>query len=163
MWFIENTMGALFLCMAWDLGTNLEIDFLMQLKITVMTSYVSMIHWHYYTFGIIWLVVMCSTFSNIFDEPHFIKSLEEDVKIVKELPKELESLPRARKHFTSWAGLSYYEEMTGLWKEYQASYLHLFFMSLFGCPHRNIFLKSTRMRYRGSSVVLGWSGYLFGI
>ncbi|XP_057791684.1 O-fucosyltransferase 38 isoform X2 [Salvia miltiorrhiza] len=60
-----------------------------------------------------------STFSNIFDELHFIKSLEKDVRIVKELPKEVESLPRARKHFTSWAGLSYYEEMTALWKEYQ--------------------------------------------
>lgn len=60
-----------------------------------------------------------STFFNIFDEPHFIKSLQEDVRIVKEIPKELESLPRARKHFTSWAGLSYYEEMMGLWKEYQ--------------------------------------------
>ncbi|XP_042001487.1 O-fucosyltransferase 38-like isoform X2 [Salvia splendens] len=60
-----------------------------------------------------------STFSNIFDESHFIKSLEKDVRIVKEIPKELESLPRARKHFTSWAGLGYYEEMTVLWKEYQ--------------------------------------------
>ncbi|KAH6833358.1 O-fucosyltransferase family protein [Perilla frutescens var. hirtella] len=60
-----------------------------------------------------------STFSNIFDEPHFIKSLQEDVRIVKELPKDIESLPRARKHFTSWASLSYYEEMAGLWKEYQ--------------------------------------------
>ncbi|XP_047972217.1 O-fucosyltransferase 38-like isoform X2 [Salvia hispanica] len=60
-----------------------------------------------------------STFSNIFDELHFIKSLEKDVRIVKEIPKELESLPRARKHFTSWAGLGYYEEMTVLWKEYQ--------------------------------------------
>ncbi|KAL0431139.1 UNVERIFIED_CONTAM: O-fucosyltransferase 38 [Sesamum radiatum] len=60
-----------------------------------------------------------STFSDIFDEVHFIKSLQQDVRIVKELPKELESLPRARKHFTSWAGLSYYEEMTELWKDYQ--------------------------------------------
>ncbi|XP_042045014.1 O-fucosyltransferase 38-like [Salvia splendens] len=60
-----------------------------------------------------------STFSNIFDETHFIKSLEKDVRIVKKLPKELESLPRARKHFTSWGGLGYYEEMTTLWKEYQ--------------------------------------------
>lgn len=65
---------------------------------------------------------MCSTFSNVFDELHFIKSLQEDVRIVKELPKELESVPRARKHFTLWSGLSYYEEMTQLWKEYQASY-----------------------------------------
>lgn len=87
---------------------------------------------HYYKFGLICMVLICSTFSNIFDETHFIKSLEGDVKIVKELPKEVESLPRARKHFTSWAGLSYYEEMTGLWKEYQASYLLLFFISILG-------------------------------
>ncbi|KAI3462379.1 hypothetical protein Pfo_019042 [Paulownia fortunei] len=61
-----------------------------------------------------------STFYNVFDELHFIKSLQQDVTIVKELPKELESLPRARKHFTSWSGVSYYEEMTELWKEYKA-------------------------------------------
>ncbi|XP_011097054.1 uncharacterized protein At1g04910 isoform X2 [Sesamum indicum] len=60
-----------------------------------------------------------STFSDIFDEVHFIKSLQQDVRIVKELPKELASLPRARKHFTSWAGLSYYEEMMELWKDHQ--------------------------------------------
>ncbi|KAL8528925.1 hypothetical protein ACS0TY_006408 [Phlomoides rotata] len=60
-----------------------------------------------------------STFSNIFDELHFIKSLQEDVRILKEVPKEIESLPRARKHFTSWSGVGYYEEMTALWKEYQ--------------------------------------------
>ncbi|KAL9148477.1 hypothetical protein ABFS82_12G043600 [Erythranthe guttata] len=60
-----------------------------------------------------------STFSNVFDELHFIESLQEDVRVVKELPKEVESLPRARKHFTLWSGVSYYEEMTQLWKEYQ--------------------------------------------
>lgn len=60
-----------------------------------------------------------SIFSDIFDEIHFITSLRGDVKIVKELPKELESVPRARKHFTSWSSMSYYEEMTRLWKEYQ--------------------------------------------
>ncbi|XP_008786553.2 O-fucosyltransferase 38 isoform X1 [Phoenix dactylifera] len=60
-----------------------------------------------------------STFSDIFDELHFIKSLQGDVRIVKELPKELESAPRARKHFTSWSGVSYYEEMARLWKDYQ--------------------------------------------
>ncbi|KAM7529062.1 hypothetical protein LguiB_032472 [Lonicera macranthoides] len=61
-----------------------------------------------------------STFSDIFDELHFITSLKEDVRIVKELPKELQSVPRARKHFTSWSGVGYYEEMTQLWKDYQA-------------------------------------------
>ncbi|KAL6521461.1 O-fucosyltransferase 38 [Orobanche gracilis] len=60
-----------------------------------------------------------STFSNIFDELHFIKSLQQDVRILSELPKEVESLPRARKHFTLWSGVNYYEEMTELWKEYQ--------------------------------------------
>ncbi|KAF6158480.1 hypothetical protein GIB67_022077 [Kingdonia uniflora] len=60
-----------------------------------------------------------SAFSDIFDEFHFITSLQEDVWIVKELPKELESVPRARKHFTSWAGMTYYEEMTQLWNDHQ--------------------------------------------
>ncbi|XP_051115212.1 O-fucosyltransferase 38-like [Andrographis paniculata] len=60
-----------------------------------------------------------STFSDVFDEPHFIKHLQQDVRIVKELPKELESLPRARKHFTSWSGVGYYEEMKQLWKDYR--------------------------------------------
>lgn len=60
-----------------------------------------------------------STFSDIFDELHFITTLRGDVRIVKELPKELESVSRARKHFTSWAGMSYYEEMTHLWNDYQ--------------------------------------------
>ncbi|KAK4490665.1 hypothetical protein RD792_001356 [Penstemon davidsonii] len=46
-----------------------------------------------------------STFADVFDELHFIKSLQQDLRIVKELPKEIESLPRARKHFTSWSGV----------------------------------------------------------
>lgn len=105
----------------------------MEIKILVKLI-VPLDNGHYCTFGCIFTFFMCSTFSNIFDEPHFIKSLEKDVRIVKELPKELESVPRARKHFTSWAGLSYYEEMTELWKEYQASYLHSFFhLSLRTC------------------------------
>ncbi|XP_057496932.1 O-fucosyltransferase 38 isoform X1 [Actinidia eriantha] len=60
-----------------------------------------------------------SIFSDVFDELHFIESLKKDVRIVKVLPKELEYVPRARKHFTSWSGMSYYEEMTHLWKDYQ--------------------------------------------
>ncbi|KAF8411688.1 hypothetical protein HHK36_004246 [Tetracentron sinense] len=60
-----------------------------------------------------------SMFSDIFDELHFITALQGDVRIVKELPKELESVPRARKHFSSWSGVNYYEEMTRLWKDYQ--------------------------------------------
>ncbi|TXG60352.1 hypothetical protein EZV62_014925 [Acer yangbiense] len=60
-----------------------------------------------------------STFSDIFDELHFITSLQGDLRIVGELPKELESVPRARKHFTSWSGMGYYEEMTESLKDYQ--------------------------------------------
>lgn len=60
-----------------------------------------------------------STFSDIFDEKHFITTLKGDVRIMKELPKELESAPRARKHFTLWSGVSYYFEMTELWKNHQ--------------------------------------------
>lgn len=60
-----------------------------------------------------------STFSDIFDETHFINFLQGDVNIVRALPKELESTLRARKHFTSWSGVSYYEEMAKLWKDYQ--------------------------------------------
>lgn len=64
---------------------------------------------------------MSSTFSDIFDELHFIQTLRGDVQIVKELPQELEALPRARKHFVSWSGVSYYEELTQLWKDYQVN------------------------------------------
>ncbi|KAI7745482.1 hypothetical protein M8C21_022584 [Ambrosia artemisiifolia] len=46
-----------------------------------------------------------SIFSDIFDEDHFINSLKQDVRIIKKLPQELVSIPRARKHFTSWGGL----------------------------------------------------------
>ncbi|KAL5555542.1 hypothetical protein UlMin_037778 [Ulmus minor] len=60
-----------------------------------------------------------SIFSDIFDELHFIETLRRDVQIVEELPKLLEKSPRARKHFTSWSSVGYYEEMTQLWKEYQ--------------------------------------------
>ncbi|GAV85131.1 O-FucT domain-containing protein [Cephalotus follicularis] len=60
-----------------------------------------------------------STFSDIFDDIHFITTLRGDVRIVEELPKGLESVPRARKHFTSWSSMGYYEEMTRLWKVYQ--------------------------------------------
>ncbi|RWR90195.1 GDP-fucose protein O-fucosyltransferase [Cinnamomum micranthum f. kanehirae] len=60
-----------------------------------------------------------STFTDIFDERHFISTLQGDVRIVKQLPKELESASRARKHFTTWSSMSYYEEMTQLWRDYQ--------------------------------------------
>ncbi|KAF6158907.1 hypothetical protein GIB67_012324, partial [Kingdonia uniflora] len=67
----------------------------------------------------LFLLNLHSAFSDIFDEFHFITTLQEDVRIVKELPKELEYVPRARKHFTSRAGMSYYEEMTQLWNDHQ--------------------------------------------
>ncbi|KAF3791797.1 Uncharacterized protein EJ110_NYTH13448 [Nymphaea thermarum] len=60
-----------------------------------------------------------SSFSDIFDEEHFIATLKGDVRIVKELPKELESVPKARKHFTSWSAKSYYEDIAQLWKTYK--------------------------------------------
>ncbi|XP_017422506.1 O-fucosyltransferase 38 isoform X1 [Vigna angularis] len=60
-----------------------------------------------------------SVFSDIFDELHFIQSLKGDIRIVSELPKNLEGIPRARKHFTSWAGFGYYTDMTRLWSDYQ--------------------------------------------
>lgn len=65
--------------------------------------------------------VLNSTFADIFDEAHFINALQGDVHIVRELPKELESAPRARKHFSSWANVNYYEEIAQLWKDYQVA------------------------------------------
>lgn len=35
---------------------------------------------------------------------------------MSDLPGSLQSAPRARKHFTSWSGASYYEEVKELWK-----------------------------------------------
>ena len=117
-------------------------------------------HGIYSTFGLIFMFLMYSTFSNIFDELHFIKSLEKDVRIVKEIPKELESLPRARKHFTSWAGLGYYEEMTVLWKEYQASYFHLFFILLRASIQKHVHFAISRMRYWNTSSLLSYGRIL---
>lgn len=62
---------------------------------------------------------LLSLFSDTFDENHFIETLRGDIHIVKELPKELETAPRARKHFTSWSSVGYYEETKQLWKDYQ--------------------------------------------
>uniref|UniRef100_A0A0C9S7U9 O-fucosyltransferase family protein n=1 Tax=Wollemia nobilis TaxID=56998 RepID=A0A0C9S7U9_9CONI len=61
-----------------------------------------------------------SNFSDVFDEEYFIKTLADDVKIVKKLPKELASVTRAVKHFRSWSGVDYYqEEIAPLWQEYK--------------------------------------------
>ena len=56
----------------------------------------------------------------MFDEDYFMKALRNDVTIIKQLPKELLSIQRARKHFRSWSGAEYYEqEITQLWKDYK--------------------------------------------
>ncbi|XP_051118420.1 O-fucosyltransferase 7 isoform X2 [Andrographis paniculata] len=61
-----------------------------------------------------------SNFSDVFDENHFINSLKDDINIVKKLPKELSSVPKAVKHFTSWSGMDYYEkEIAAMWEEFQ--------------------------------------------
>ncbi|XP_078434985.1 O-fucosyltransferase family protein isoform X2 [Wolffia australiana] len=60
-----------------------------------------------------------SSFGDIFDELHFIQSLEGDVRVIKELPKDSENSPRTRKHFSSWASFNYYQELSQLWEEYR--------------------------------------------
>ncbi|CAN0877422.1 O-fucosyltransferase 38 [Linum grandiflorum] len=60
-----------------------------------------------------------SAFTDIFDEVHFITSLKGDVRIVKELPKDLQTIPHARKHFTSWSSMGYYAEMAHIWNDFQ--------------------------------------------
>ncbi|KAJ3671667.1 hypothetical protein LUZ60_007746 [Juncus effusus] len=60
-----------------------------------------------------------STFGDIFDETHFIETLKGDINIIREFPKEFESVPRARKHFTSWSNAGYYEETSKLFKDYK--------------------------------------------
>ncbi|CAJ2652128.1 unnamed protein product [Trifolium pratense] len=61
-----------------------------------------------------------SNFSDVFDEEHFIDSLANDVKIVKNLPNELVNETRMVKQFISWSGMDYYEnEIASLWEEYQ--------------------------------------------
>ncbi|PQQ14323.1 uncharacterized protein Pyn_07914 [Prunus yedoensis var. nudiflora] len=61
-----------------------------------------------------------SNFSNVFDEDHFINALANDIKIIKKLPKELATVPRAVKLFRSWSGMNYYQdEIARLWEEYE--------------------------------------------
>uniref|UniRef100_A0A7C9A356 O-fucosyltransferase family protein n=2 Tax=Opuntia streptacantha TaxID=393608 RepID=A0A7C9A356_OPUST len=61
-----------------------------------------------------------SNFADVFDEDHFINSLANDIKVIKELPEELVTAPRAVKHFRSWSGLEYYQnEIASLWANYQ--------------------------------------------
>ncbi|XVE60530.1 hypothetical protein DITRI_Ditri05aG0136200 [Diplodiscus trichospermus] len=61
-----------------------------------------------------------SNFSDVFDEDHFIRSLANDIKIIKKLPKELSSATKVVMHFRSWSGLDYYQdEIASLWNEYE--------------------------------------------
>jgi hypothetical protein len=63
---------------------------------------------------------ICSNFSDVFDEDHFINALANDVKVVKKLPKELATATRAVKHFRSWSSMDYYqEEIASMWEDYQ--------------------------------------------
>ena len=58
------------------------------------------------------VIHLYSSFGDIFDELHFIKSLDRDVRVIRELPKEAEFSPRIRKHFSSWASMGYYQDMS---------------------------------------------------
>ncbi|KAI5078332.1 hypothetical protein GOP47_0006003 [Adiantum capillus-veneris] len=61
-----------------------------------------------------------STFSDVFDEEYFMTSLENDISVVKKLPKEFLSAPKAHKHFRSWSNAKYYhEEIAQLWEDYK--------------------------------------------
>ena len=63
---------------------------------------------------------ICSNFSDVFDEDHFINALANDVKVVKKLPKEMSGAAKAVKHFRSWSGMDYYHnEIASMWEEYQ--------------------------------------------
>eukprot|EP00250_Pteridium_aquilinum_P019082 c24286_g1_i1 orf=14-1090(-) len=61
-----------------------------------------------------------SNFSNVFDEEYFIKALENDLPVVRKLPKELLSAPKAHKQFRSWSSVKYYQEdIVQLWENYK--------------------------------------------
>lgn len=61
-----------------------------------------------------------SNFSDVFDEEHFINSLANDVKVEKELPKELVKAPKSVRYFKSWSGVDYYQdEISPLWDHRQ--------------------------------------------
>ncbi|OEL18026.1 Uncharacterized protein BAE44_0020956 [Dichanthelium oligosanthes] len=51
-----------------------------------------------------------SNFSDVFDEEHFINSLANDVKVEKQLPKELVKAPKFVRYFKSWSGVDYYQD-----------------------------------------------------
>ncbi|XP_062202462.1 O-fucosyltransferase 38 isoform X2 [Phragmites australis] len=97
-----------------------------------------------------------STFKDIFDEPHFIKALEGDVHIVSDLPQSLQSVPRARKHFTSWSSASYYEELKELWKDHKRLRCRCLYQALrFSDPIEDLGKKLVeRLRSRGKFIAL---------
>lgn len=69
-------------------------------------------------------VICHSNFSNVFDEEYFIHSLENDVRIVKKLPKELATVTKSVKYFRSWSPLEYYQdEISKLWDDYKVPLL----------------------------------------
>lgn len=76
--------------------------------------------------------MICSNFSDVFDEDHFIKALANDVKVIKQLPKKLANATRAVKHFRSWSGMEYYEdEIASMWEDYQVWPLECFWFIYF--------------------------------
>ncbi|GAB4844997.1 O-fucosyltransferase 7 [Ancistrocladus abbreviatus] len=61
-----------------------------------------------------------SNFKDVFDEDHFINALANDVKVIKKLPEELATQPKAVKHFKSWSGLDYYQDkIATMWEDYR--------------------------------------------
>ncbi|CAN0877312.1 O-fucosyltransferase 7 [Linum grandiflorum] len=60
-----------------------------------------------------------SNFSDVFDEKYFISSLASDVRVVRKLPREIVHVTKAVKHFKSWSGMDYYQEVASLWNEYK--------------------------------------------
>lgn len=63
--------------------------------------------------------MICSNFSDIFDDEWFISSLANDIKIIKKLPKELVKATKIVMQFKSWSGMDYYEnEIAGLWDSF---------------------------------------------
>lgn len=65
--------------------------------------------------------------------------------MVRGLPKELESVSRARKHFTSWSGAGYYEEMAQLFKDYKVSNYCEFFLNLPQSIENNLSQQTRRL------------------
>lgn len=61
-----------------------------------------------------------SNFSDIFDVEHFIDALKGDVHVVKSLPQEYLSSPKAGKQFQSWSNVKYYEDVIApVWRDYK--------------------------------------------